>query len=121
MLDHQHHRLAPHVEPRADGGGLVLGGAGDDADRLFLVQRGEHGLLVRVRHAQDPAEVVVERRLRDLLGVGGPGVAKEIFEGVDDERRGNGFGHFASVGVGTAPIYTTTYGAGLVLQQPRLL
>ena len=47
-------------------------------------------------HAEDPAEVGVERRLRDLLGEGGAGLAEEVLEGVDDERRGDGFGHCAS-------------------------
>jgi hypothetical protein len=107
MLDHQDHRLAAHVEPGGHGGRLVLGGAGHHADGLLLVERGEHRFLVRVGHAQDPAEVAVLRRLRDLLGVRGAGFAEEIPQGIDHERGGNGFGHRASWAGGNPPLYTT--------------
>ena len=93
VLDHENHRLAAHIEPGRDRRGLVLGGARHHADGFFLVERGEHGLLVRVGDAEDPAEVIVDRRLRDLGGQGGSGLAERVLQRVDDERCGNRLGH----------------------------
>jgi hypothetical protein len=103
VLDHQDHRLAAHVEAGRDGRGLVLGGAGHHPDGLFLVEGGEHRLLVRIGHAENPAEVAVKRRLGDLLGVGGPRLAEEVLQRIDHERGGNGFGHRASWDGGNRP------------------
>src|SRR5262249_24946261 len=96
VLDHEHHGLAADVEPARDGGGLVLGGAGEDADLLLLVEGGEHRLLVRVGHAQDPAEMRVLRRLGHLRDELLARLAKSVLERVDDERCGNGLWHDAS-------------------------
>src|SRR5262249_12718026 len=51
------------------------------------------GLLVGVRHAEDPAEVRVHRRLGDLGGEGRPRLAERVLQRVDDERGRNGLGH----------------------------
>src|SRR5262249_57708655 len=47
----------------------------------------------RVRHAEDPAEVRVHRRLGDLGGEGRPRLAERFLQRVDDERGRNGLGH----------------------------
>jgi hypothetical protein len=58
----------------------------------------QDALLVSVRHAQDPAEVVVPRRLLDLGRLRGARLAKGVLQRVYDQRRGNRFGHRASLG-----------------------
>src|SRR5439155_8614350 len=118
VLDRQHERLAAHPESGRHRLGLVLGRAGEHAQRALLVERREHGLLVRVRHADDPAEVLVTRA-HAFRGEGGARVAERVLERVDDERRGNRLGHRGlrdrtspdSTRIDSRPLGTNGYGA----------
>ena len=96
VLDHHDHRLAGHVEPGGHRVGVVLGRARQHAQAPLLVERGQHALLVRVGHADDPAERILALaaaalRLEDLL------------ERVDDERGRDRFGHWAPPGNARLP------------------
>src|SRR4029077_20395427 len=87
-------------------------------ESLFLVERGQHGLLVGVGHAEDPAELSAGRRSPALGGALGAGLAEGVLERIDDERRGNRFGHTGLPGkVGCILLEDSAFQKGLPMRR----